>query len=45
MSSFTLEAHAKVNLFLRVLSREDTGYHGIETLFCRAGAQGRRADH
>ena len=29
------EATAKVNLFLRVLSRETAGYHGIETLFCR----------
>jgi 4-diphosphocytidyl-2-C-methyl-D-erythritol kinase len=28
-------AHAKVNLFLRVLAREADGYHGIETLFCR----------
>lgn len=28
-------APAKVNLFLRVLAREDGGYHGIETLFCR----------
>ena len=28
-------ADAKVNLFLRVLSREADGYHGIETLFCR----------
>lgn len=34
MASLTLTAHAKVNLFLRVLSREDDGYHGIETLFC-----------
>lgn len=31
----TLTAPAKLNLFLRVLSREDTGYHGLETLFCR----------
>ena len=31
----TIEAHAKVNLFLRVLSKEASGYHGIETLFCR----------
>ena len=31
----SLEAHAKVNLFLRVLAREPDGYHGIETLFCR----------
>ncbi len=26
-------AHAKVNLLLRILSREASGYHGIETLF------------
>jgi 4-diphosphocytidyl-2-C-methyl-D-erythritol kinase len=31
----TREARAKVNLFLRVLSRETGGYHSIETLFCR----------
>lgn len=28
-------AQAKVNLFLRVLAREATGYHQLETLFCR----------
>lgn len=28
-------AQAKVNLFLHVLAREDSGYHQIETLFCR----------
>ncbi|HWA15746.1 MAG TPA: 4-(cytidine 5'-diphospho)-2-C-methyl-D-erythritol kinase [Gemmatimonadales bacterium] len=33
MSSLTLQAYAKLNLFLRVLAREDDGYHGIETLF------------
>lgn len=27
-------APAKVNLFLRILSREESGYHGLETLFC-----------
>ncbi len=27
-------AHAKLNLFLRVLARESDGYHGVETLFC-----------
>ena len=27
-------ARAKLNLFLRVLSREASGYHQIETLFC-----------
>jgi 4-diphosphocytidyl-2-C-methyl-D-erythritol kinase len=30
-----LEAQAKVNLFLRVLSREASGYHQLETLFQR----------
>lgn len=30
----TLPAHAKLNLFLRVLAREADGYHGLETLFC-----------
>jgi 4-diphosphocytidyl-2-C-methyl-D-erythritol kinase len=29
-----LPAHAKLNLFLRVLAREGDGYHGLETLFC-----------
>lgn len=29
-----LPALAKVNLFLRVISREESGYHGIETLLC-----------
>lgn len=29
-----VQAHAKVNLFLRVLARESDGYHGLETLFC-----------
>ena len=28
-----IDAHAKVNLFLRVLAREADGYHGLETLF------------
>ncbi len=32
--SIELKAHAKLNLLLRVLAREDDGYHGIETLFC-----------
>jgi 4-diphosphocytidyl-2-C-methyl-D-erythritol kinase len=31
----TLSAHAKINLILRVLDREPTGYHQIETLFQR----------
>lgn len=33
--TLTLSAPAKLNLFLRVLGREESGYHGIETLFCR----------
>jgi len=33
--TITVLAHAKLNLLLRVLAREDDGYHGIETLFCR----------
>lgn len=32
-----LPAMAKVNLFLRVLAREESGYHGIETLLCLVG--------
>ena len=28
-----IAAHAKANLFLRVLGRETSGYHGLETLF------------
>jgi 4-diphosphocytidyl-2-C-methyl-D-erythritol kinase len=31
----TERAHAKINLLLRILARETTGYHGIETLFQR----------
>lgn len=33
-TSVTLPALAKVNLFLRVLARENDGFHGIETLLC-----------
>lgn len=29
-----ISAHAKVNLFLRILAREADGFHGLETLFC-----------
>jgi 4-diphosphocytidyl-2-C-methyl-D-erythritol kinase len=34
-AAVTRSASAKINLFLRVLAREESGYHGIETLFCR----------
>ncbi len=34
MTSVAVACHAKLNLLLRVLAREDDGYHGIETLFC-----------
>lgn len=47
-------AQAKINLFLRVLAREASGYHQLETLFCRldlgdrvvvrAGGSGRSLD-
>jgi 4-diphosphocytidyl-2-C-methyl-D-erythritol kinase len=33
LSAVEIQAHAKANLFLRVLAREDSGYHSIETLF------------
>lgn len=34
-SAASLEAQAKVNLFLRVLAREEGGHHQLETLFTR----------
>lgn len=40
-----ITAPAKLNLFLRVLAREEDGYHGIETLFCLVSlADGLRAE-
>ncbi len=35
MSAARVRAEAKINLFLRILSREPTGYHQLETLFQR----------
>ena len=35
MRSATVVAQAKINLFLRVLAREVSGYHQLESLFCR----------
>jgi 4-diphosphocytidyl-2-C-methyl-D-erythritol kinase len=34
LRAVAVAAHAKVNLFLRVLAREADGYHGIETVYC-----------
>jgi 4-diphosphocytidyl-2-C-methyl-D-erythritol kinase len=34
IASVRIRAHAKLNLFLRVLAREADGFHGLETLFC-----------
>lgn len=35
MPTATLQAQAKINLFLRILGREESGYHQLETLFQR----------
>lgn len=35
MPAARVAAHAKINLALRILSREASGYHALETLFCR----------
>jgi len=35
VATASVRAQAKVNLFLRVLAREASGYHQLETLFCR----------
>lgn len=37
MTGWSASCPAKVNLFLRILAREDTGYHQIETLFQAIG--------
>lgn len=52
--SARVEAQAKINLFLRILSREPSGYHQLETLFqrialadsvvVRTGGSGRSLD-
>jgi 4-diphosphocytidyl-2-C-methyl-D-erythritol kinase len=33
-TAVSLPALAKINLFLRVLARDEDGYHGLETLLC-----------
>lgn len=37
MAAAAVCAQAKVNLYLRVTGREASGYHHLETLFCRIG--------
>lgn len=37
MTSVSVDCPAKVNLFLRILAREESGYHQIETLFQAVG--------
>lgn len=39
--TLTVPAHAKVNLLLRILAREASGYHGLETLFQRVALHDR----
>ncbi|MYA12122.1 MAG: 4-(cytidine 5'-diphospho)-2-C-methyl-D-erythritol kinase [Gemmatimonadetes bacterium] len=41
MTGWTVGCPAKVNLFLRILAREDSGYHQIETLFQAVDLQDR----
>ena len=37
MAAAAVRAQAKVNLYLRVTGREASGFHHLETLFCRIG--------
>jgi len=41
MTGFSVECPAKVNLFLRIVAREPSGYHQIETLFQAVGLYDR----
>ena len=41
MTGFSVECPAKVNLFLRIVAREPSGYHQIETLFQAVGLHDR----
>ena len=45
MTGFSVACPAKVNLFLRILAREDSGYHQIETLFQAVGLYDRVDAH
>lgn len=41
MTAYTIACPAKINLFLRIVAREDSGYHQIETLFQTVGLYDR----
>ena len=41
MNGVSMACPAKINLFLRILAREDSGYHQIETLFQAVGLYDR----
>ena len=45
MNAFSIECPAKLNLFLRIVAREDSGYHQIETLFQAVGLYDRIEAH
>ena len=45
MTDFSVACPAKVNLFLRIVAREDSGYHQIETLFQAVGLYDRVDAH
>ena len=45
MNGVSVACPAKVNLFLRILAREDSGYHQIETLFQAVGLYDRVDAH
>lgn len=45
MTSFSIACPAKLNLFLRIVAREPSGYHQIETLFQAIGLYDRIEAH
>ena len=45
MTGVSVACPAKINLFLRILAREDSGYHQIETLFQAVGLYDRVDAH
>ncbi len=45
MTAFSIACPAKLNLFLRIVAREPSGYHQIETLFQAVGLHDRVEAH